>query len=99
VRVLGVVGVGGSPSCGANTTLDLREAFEILASCPLARIDRATVNERAVLGCRTPGEGLFTRALKRELARRGTDVPFVDYDLADEIRGARQDVLERLRVP
>jgi uncharacterized protein YbbK (DUF523 family) len=99
VRVLGVVGVGGSPSCGAGTTLDLREAFEILASCPLARIDRATVNERVVLGCRTPGEGIFSHALKRELARRGTDVPFVDYDLADEIRGVRQDVLERLRVP
>lgn len=98
VRVLGVVGVGGSPSCGANTTLDLREAFELVASCPLARIDRATVNERVVIGCRTLGEGLFTRALERELARRGIDVPFVDYDLADEMRGARQDVFERLQM-
>ena len=96
VRVLGVVGVGGSPSCGTTTTLDLREAFEIVASCPLARIDRTTVNERVVLGCRTPGEGLFTGALKRELARRGIDVAFVDYDLAAEIRGARQDVFQRL---
>jgi hypothetical protein len=96
VRVLGVVGVGGSPSCGAATTLDLRAAFEIVASCPIARIDRTTVNERVVLGCLTPGEGLFTRALEQELARRGLDVPFVDYDLAAEMRGVHQDVVERL---
>ena len=66
VRVLGVVGVGGSPTCGAGTTF---------------------------------GEGLFSRALERELARRGIDVPFVDYDLAGEMRGMRQDVFKRLRVP
>lgn len=96
VRVLGIVGVGGSPSCGATTTLDLREAFEILAACPLAQIDRTVVNERVVLGCLAPGEGLFTRALKRELARRGIDVAFAEYDLAGEIRGTRQDVFERL---
>jgi hypothetical protein len=96
VRVLGVVGVGGSPSCGTATTLDLREAFEIVARCPLARIDRATVNERVVLGCSKPGEGLFTRALERELARRGIDVPFVDHDLAAEMHGVRQPVMRRL---
>jgi hypothetical protein len=52
-----------------------------------------------VIGCRTPGEGLFSHALKGELARRGIDVPFVDFDLAGEMRGTRQDVFERLRVP
>ena len=97
VRVLGVVGVGGSPSCGSTDTLDLREAFEIMARCPLAQIDRTTVNERVVLGCRTPGEGLFVRALRRELARRRVDVPFVDYDLALEMRAARQPVTQLLR--
>jgi hypothetical protein len=60
------------------------------ASTPLAHIDRTAVNERVVIGCRTPGEGFFSHALKRELARRGIDVPFVDYDLVGEIRGARQ---------
>lgn len=90
VRVLGVVGVGGSPSCGVNTTLDLRRSFEAVAACPLAMIDRRTVNERAVVACRAAGEGLFIRALKRELKRRRVDVPFVEYDLIAEMRGEPQ---------
>jgi uncharacterized protein YbbK (DUF523 family) len=97
VQVVGVIGVGGSPSCGIDTTLDLRRSFETVAACPLALIDRTTVNERAVAACRAPGEGLFIGALKRQLARRGLDVPFVEYDLIAEMRGAPQpDSLARL---
>ena len=90
VRVLGVVGVGGSPSCGVSTTLDLRRSFEIVAACPLALIDRTTINERAVVACRVAGEGLFIGALERELARRGVDVPFIEYDLIAEMHGTPQ---------
>ena len=90
VKVLGVIGVGGSPSCGAGTTLDLRRSFETVAACPLALIDRTTVNEHAVVGCRTAGEGLFIRALQHRLARRGLDIPFMEYDLLAEMRGAPQ---------
>jgi uncharacterized protein YbbK (DUF523 family) len=90
VRVLGVIGVGASPSCGVTMTLDLRRSFETIAACPLAGIDRTDLNERAIVGCRAPGEGLFTRALKRRLARRGLDVPFVEYDLVAEMRGMPQ---------
>jgi hypothetical protein len=82
--------VGGSPSCGIDTTLDLRRSFETVAACPLGLIDRPTVNERAVAACRAPGEGLFIGALKRRLARRGLDVPFVEYDVIAEMFGAPQ---------
>jgi uncharacterized protein YbbK (DUF523 family) len=92
MRVLGIIGVGGSPSCGVATTLDLRRSFETIAACPLARMDRTTMNERAVAACTAPGEGLFTRALKRELARRRLDVAFVEYDLVAEMHGAPQPV-------
>jgi uncharacterized protein YbbK (DUF523 family) len=90
VRVLAVVGVGGSPSCGVSTTLDLRRSFEAMAACPLALIDRATMNERMVVACRGAGEGLFIRTLRRRLARRHIDVPFVEYDLIAEMRGLPQ---------
>lgn len=90
IDVLGVVGVGGSPSCGVSTTLDLRRSFETLAACPLALVDRTVMNERAVVGCRVAGDGLFLRTLKRQLARRGLDVPFVEYDLIAEMRGIPQ---------
>ena len=89
-RVVGVVGIGGSPSCGVTTTLDLRRSFEIIAACPLARIDPDFVNDRAVAACRAPGEGLFIAALQRRLAKRGIDVPFVEYDLVAEMRGLDQ---------
>ena len=92
VHVLAVIGVGGSPSCGSATTLDLRRSFETIAACPLALVDRATVNERAVAACRVAGEGLFIAALERRLARRGLDVPFMEYDLIAEMRGTPQPV-------
>ena len=88
--VLGVVGVGGSPSCGVSSTLDLRRSFETVAACPLGLIDRDTVNERAVVACAVAGEGLFMRALRSKLARSGVDVPFVEYDLIAEMRGLPQ---------
>jgi uncharacterized protein YbbK (DUF523 family) len=90
VRVLGVVGVGCSPSCGVNTTLDLRRSFEAMAACPLALVDRAAINERVVVACRAAGEGLFIRTLRRQVARRHIDVPFLEYDLIAEMRGLPQ---------
>lgn len=34
--MVGVVGVAGSPSCGANTTLDIGLALKTIGSCPLS---------------------------------------------------------------
>jgi hypothetical protein len=45
ITVEGVVGIGASPSCGVNTTLDMRRSFETMARCPLAAIDRTMINE------------------------------------------------------
>src|SRR6516162_5944264 len=36
---------------------------------------------------RTAGVGHFIRALRRGLARPGLDIPFVEHDLAAELRG------------
>ena len=33
--VIGIVGVGASPSCGVHTTLDLRRSFEVMAATPI----------------------------------------------------------------
>jgi hypothetical protein len=56
-------------------------------------VDRATVNQRAAVACRAAGEGCFIRALRNELRRRRVDVPFVEYDLIAEMRGASQPQL------
>ena len=93
VVVVGIVGIGASPSCGVITTLDLRASLEVVAACPAAALTRDVMNEKAVLGCRRPGEGLFITALDRELKRRRLTVPAFEHDLAAELRGKPQAVL------
>ncbi|WP_101949635.1 2-thiouracil desulfurase family protein [Mycobacterium sp. 3519A] len=91
--VAGMVGVGASPSCGVSKTLDLRFSLEVVAACPAAALTRDVMNERAVIGCQREGQGLFVKALDRELRRRGLGVPAFEHDLIAELRGRRQDVL------
>src|SRR6516162_796322 len=93
IAVGGVVGIGASPSCGVNTTLDLRASLEVVAACPAAALTRDVMNEQAVLGCRHTGEGLFIKALDRELKHRRLTLPALEHDLAAELRGERQPVL------
>lgn len=83
VEVVGVVGIGGSPSCGVRTTLDLPGAVDVLTRCPLAALDRRTLNEDVVAANTRPGEGMFVCALRRELA--DSDIPFEEHDLLDEL--------------
>lgn len=93
MTVAGVIGIGASPSCGVTTTLDMRAALEVLASCPTAALTREVMNERAVLGCRRPGMGLFVRALDAQLRRRREVVPAWEHDLAAELSGRNQGLL------
>lgn len=93
ITVAGMVGIGASPSCGVTTTLDMRASLEVVASCPAAALTRDVMNERAVLGCRRKGEGLFIAALDRQLRRRGVEVPALEHDLAAELRGSQQTLL------
>lgn len=93
VAVAGFVGIGASPSCGVRTTLDLRSSMDVVARCPLAALTREVMNERAVLGCRQPGEGMFVAALDGELARRGLAVPAWEHDLAAELHGETPQLL------
>ena len=62
VEVVGLVGIGGSPSCGVATTLDLPAAVSALTRCPAARLDRRTLNEDIIAPNVHPGEGLFIHA-------------------------------------
>ena len=87
VEVVGLVGVGGSPSCGVRTTLDLRQSIEALAACPVPQLDRPTMNTHAIVSCRRPGQGMFTEALRHHLARRRLLVAWYEHDLLNEIRG------------
>jgi hypothetical protein len=98
-EVVAIVGVGASPSCGVCTTLDLRRSSATAASCPLARIDRDFVNRAVVAAAVREGEGMFTRELRRQLARRGIDVPFREHDLIGEMPLRVSTVSQPAQIP
>ena len=84
-EVVGVVGVGASPSCGVETTIDLDGAVAAMARCDRCTLSRAGVNEHVVAANLTAGEGMFIAALRRRLARRGIEVSFREHDLLAEL--------------
>ena len=86
-EVVGIVGVGGSPSCGVWSNLDLRCSLEAVARCPVAQCDRRLVNEEAVVACLREGEGLFITAIQRRLRRKHLTIKWYEHDLLSEIRG------------
>ena len=85
IDVVGVVGIGASPSCGVRTTLNLPEAVGALTRCPAARLDRRTLNEDIIAASVGPGEGLFIQALRQKLADRGASIPMQEHDLLTEL--------------
>jgi predicted secreted protein len=89
LRVAGIVGVGGSPSCGVTCTMDLDGALADVAGCPLAQMSRGGLTEIVTARAR-PGRGLFVAALQRGLRRRRVFVPFFEHDLFAELTGGRR---------
>lgn len=85
VDVVGFVGVGGSPSCGVRTTLDLPGAVSALCrfSCP--QLDRDTLNQSVIAANVRPGEGMFASALRQRLEAAGLHVDAVEHDLIAEL--------------
>ncbi len=89
--VIGVIGIDGSPSCGVNTTLDFERSFELAASMDIKSVTVEQMNTIIRQGL-TGGRGLFTIALRKELARRDIDLPFGAHDLIAEMNGETSSV-------
>jgi uncharacterized protein YbbK (DUF523 family) len=85
IEVAGLVGVGGSPSCGVRTALDLPAAVAALTRCPAAQLSRRALNQDIIAAHVREGEGLFIRALRRRLSRAGAPVPLLEHDLLAEL--------------
>jgi hypothetical protein len=43
--VVGILGVGPSPTCGVLRTIDLRKSVDVLGSCELHTLDPKSLNE------------------------------------------------------
>jgi hypothetical protein len=86
-EVVEVVGVGGSPSCGVATTLDLDGAVAALARTR-GDGDRRSANRDVVAANAVAGRGLFIECLDRALHTRGITVTYREHDLIAELRDA-----------
>lgn len=86
-EVVGIVGIGGSPSCGVRQRLDLAAAAEVLAAADLDRLDREALNREAIAANVVAGEGLFMAAVRRQVQRRHLEVRFLEHDLLAEMTG------------
>ncbi|MEI6254239.1 MAG: hypothetical protein WCP30_15690 [Mycobacteriaceae bacterium] len=84
--VAAVLGVDGSPSCGLEQTLDTARVLDGLVHVDPDTVTAAEVNA-IVRGEVSAGSGLYTRALQRQLRRRGLQVPFLAHDLIAELNG------------
>lgn len=86
-EVVEIVGVGGSPSCGVSTTLDLDRAIAAMARID-ATTDMRSANRDVVIDNVALGRGLFVECLDRELAARGIRVTHTEHDLIAELTRA-----------
>jgi predicted secreted protein len=86
-EVVEVVGVGGSPSCGVASTLDLNGAMAALARGHRDP-DRRSTNRDVVANNAVAGRGLFVACLDRALRARGITVSFREHDLIAELHDA-----------
>lgn len=89
MTVVGIVGVGCSPSCGVARTLDVADAIGAMAACPLAEVTPQAMN-RIVATSARPGTGIFIRAVRRALRHRGVAARWFEHDLLAELAGSRE---------
>ncbi len=86
-EVVGIIGIGGSPSCGVNTTLDMKKSAELLANASVDEISREKINGPGNIDLLIKGEGLFIEVLKGSLIKKGIMINFYEHDLVSEILG------------
>lgn len=84
--VVGIIGISGSPSCGVNTTLDLKKGTSYIANIKAADIVRERFNEEGICQAVIDGKGIYIQALQKELARRKLKIPFFEHDLMAELK-------------
>lgn len=84
-EVVGILGIGGSPSCGVNKILDIEKSIEFLTNTKIENIDRNESNHVLLRKCSADGSGFFVEALKNELKQKNIEVRFFEHDLVSEM--------------
>lgn len=84
-KVIGIMGIDGSPTCGVNRRIDMKRAFDLYATSWVRELNREEFNRSLYAKCLAQGSGVFIDELKKGLDRRGRNVPFYSHSLLDEM--------------
>lgn len=79
-EVVGIIGIGGSPSCGVNTGLDIKKFVDLAANTKINDLDAEKMNYM-VKECLVPEKGLFIEELEKELLRNNLKINIIEYSL------------------
>lgn len=93
-EIIGIITVKGSPSCGLSALLDLEKSAIFLTNMDIGEINKDYLNSELYKNYLSDKQGLFIEALKNALKSCHLDVPFLEHDLIDELKGGKSKILE-----
>ncbi|MGE5397990.1 MAG: hypothetical protein ACM3MK_10705 [Chitinophagales bacterium] len=85
-KVIGIVGIDGSPTCGVNQRIDMKRAFDLYASSSVQTLNREEFNRNLYAKCLSSGSGIFIDELKRGLDKKRIIIPLYSHSLLDEMK-------------
>jgi predicted secreted protein len=85
--VVGIVGIDGSPTCGVNSTLNLKTSFAFHLGLSLSSLERAGYNQNLYARCAEKGAGLFMSLVEKKLAGKRIKVDLLSVSIHDEMKG------------
>lgn len=92
-RVLGIIGIDGSPSCGVTTKLDMKEAFDYFANQKIDHIERINFNAELYDKCIAKGKGIYFEEIMKILKSQNIDMPIYGHSLIAEMRNERCKII------
>jgi len=86
-EIMGVIGISASPSCGINTTFDLKGAFEWISGVEVKEIELSKMRKQYFEQLTIPGKGMYIDELQKEMRKQGIKAKFYEHDLKADLEG------------
>jgi|LSQX01.1.fsa_nt_gb predicted secreted protein len=91
-KVLGMIGIDGSPSCGVTARLDMKEAFDFFANQKIDHIEVNKFNTELYAKCTAKGKGIYFEEIVKKLKSLNIDVPIYGHSLIAEMRDEKSKI-------
>lgn len=83
-RVVGMIGIDGSPTCGVKQHIDLEKAFQLYTRSKVKELNREEFNRSLYHVCLAEGRGIFIDQVKKRLDKKAMNIPIYAHSLIDE---------------